>query len=167
MRVSRMVMPVVLALGTLGVTTGPAMAADTPDPDVRSFPGGLTCVEHTVSGVVRISSTKFTAGRVELRYNAGGRVFDKVLRAKDFIVKKGIFDYPFSMDVASAPAGTLQYVGYGSAGEAPDIDTVQSKVLLTTECAPVQADRTAPTTEISLPAASASGWYADSVPVAF
>jgi hypothetical protein len=163
MRVSRLVMPAVLALGALGVTSGPAVAAD-PDPDVRSYPGGMTCVGSTVAGVARISSTRFTSGRIELRYNSGGKVFQKVIGGKDLIVKKGIFDYPFSFDISSAPAGTSQYLGYATAGEPPAVDSVQSKVLAAADCAPVDADKTAPTTEISLPS-SATGWYADSVPV--
>jgi len=73
-RFPRFVTPAAVAVATLVLAAPPATAADPiPDPDVLGFPGGLTCVGTTVSGVMRVRSTKFSAGRVQLMHNVGGK----------------------------------------------------------------------------------------------
>jgi hypothetical protein len=135
-RFTRFATSAAVALGALVLSAGPASATTTLDPDVRSFINGVTCVGDTVSGAVRIQSTKFVPARVEVRYNAGGRAFTKVLSARDLTTGKGIQDYPFSLDISAAPADTTQFVAYATAGVAPNVDTGQSKVMLAAECAP-------------------------------
>src|SRR5215213_210650 len=167
-RFPRFVRPAAVATAALVLAAPPASAADTsPDPDVLGFPAGLTCVGTTVSGAMRVHSSKFSAGRIQLMYNVGGNKFDKVLATRNFIVTKGNVDYPFSIDISTAPAGTVNFVAIGTAGE-DVVDTAQSKGLRAADCTrPTERDTTAPTTEISLPATPPWGWYADSVPVTF
>ena len=148
MRTSRILARLGLTAAAVALTAGPAAAMTTPDPDIKSFPGGLTCSGDVVSGMVRVYSStggEFP-GRVELRSNAGGRVFTESSLVQGFTVKsKGTRDYYFTFDVSEVPAGTTNFVGYAVVGDpAAPIDTLQSKVLAASTCAPAEVIPEAP-----------------------
>ena len=150
MRTTRFLTRLALAASAVALTAGPAAAsvAVTPDPDIRSFPGGLTCAGDVVSGVVRVYSATTTQHplRIELRHNAGGKVYTSTSLVQErTITTKGARDYPFSFDVSGVPANTVNFVGYAVVGDpAAPIDTLQSKVLLASTCAPAEVIPEAP-----------------------
>ncbi len=148
MRCFRFLSAVALALTALAIGVSPASAATTPEPDLRSFPGGLTCSGDLVSGVVRVYSATgaSTPGRVELRYNSGGKAYASSSLVYNFTVSaRGNRDYYFKFNIAKLPANTVNIMGYAVVGSGPvPIDTLQSKVLLASSCGPAEVVPEAP-----------------------
>lgn len=152
MRLTRHLSAAAVAAGlglTAGVlTAGSASAATTPDPDVRSFLNGPVCSGDTLSGVVRVYSltNKAVPGSVELRYNAGGNVYPSSAIRKQFTVSsRGSRDYAFSFNLAGLPRSATQLRAYALVGDpAKPVDTLLSKVVLVSSCAPAEVIPEAP-----------------------
>lgn len=148
MRLSRYLSAAAVAVAAVAFTTGPASAASTPDPDIRSFLGGPTCTGDVLSGMVRVySSTGATVpGTVELRYNAGGKAFVSSGITKPFTVRtKGARDYAFSFNVSGLPKSTVNLMTYAVVGDPKNpTDTQVSKVVLMSTCAPAEVIPEAP-----------------------
>jgi hypothetical protein len=147
MHVRRLLTSLVLAVGAAGLTAGPALAAEVPNPDIRSYPNGPTCSGDVFGGVVRVSNTSATVypATVEVRWNAGGRAFSSATASKPISVSKGNRDYAFSFDVAGLPANAKQVIAYTVVGSpSSPIDTLQSKVVQVVDCAPAEVVPEAP-----------------------
>ena len=148
MRLSRFLSAAAVALAAAVVTAGPSAAATTPDPDIRSFPGGPVCSGDVFSGMVRVYSTKTSEvpGPGRARYNAGGKAFVSSGVSKAFTVRsKGTRDYAFSFNVSSLPSTTRNLLAYAVVGDpqAP-VDTQSSKIVLMSTCAPAEVVPEAP-----------------------
>lgn len=146
---TRVLAHLAVAAAAVALTAGPAAAETaTPNPDIRSFPGGLACSGDVVTGKVRVTSTTGTEypGRVELRHNTGGKAYTATSLVHSFTVKgKGMRDYYFTFDISGVPAGTTNLLAYAVVGPtATPIDTAQSKVLPASSCAPAAVVPEAP-----------------------
>jgi hypothetical protein len=148
MRLSRYLSAAAVALAAAAFTAGPATAASTPDPDIRSFLNGPSCSGDVLSGMVRVysSSGAQVPGTVELRYNSGGKAFTSTGITKAISIKsKGTRDYAFSFNVSGLPKSTVNLVTYAVVGDpkSPN-DTHVSKVVLMSTCAPAEVIPEAP-----------------------